>query len=54
MLFEIFESKLSLTKVYKTILCKMITTEVGVGGDSQLSIKALHPPLLDVIIFRKF
>jgi len=37
------ESQLSYRKVYKTILCKMITTEAGVVGDPQLFIKvALH------------
>ncbi|CAM4697951.1 unnamed protein product [Leuciscus chuanchicus] len=42
-LWDEYESLLSPTKVYKTILCKMITTEAGVGGDPQLSIKvALH------------
>jgi len=46
------------TKVYKTILCKIITTEAGVGDDLQLSVKVtlhkVNPPLLDMIIFCKF
>ncbi len=54
----ISESQLSLMKVCKTIPCKILTAEAGVGGDPQLSIKvALHkikPPLLDIIDFRKF